>query len=535
MKLKYFYITLLIAITSSKQIKSDLFLSAQLAPEHVQGVKHLMDSVGSYPLTTVMSDGTVQQGMQNRKIKAMTPPKTWPILAHGNFTVLKPDPTAFQTYPSGSIIFPGYPDIAQKFDDMIENMKNNPEFIPFFRKVHINILNELYHYLMSIYTNFNLQHVGIKQNEKTGKIYISIPQFLNDEVLYDANKKTLIINHLINIIESQFNGAIRSYIRKIPQTFASFMGTTLIQNDYSIDLTQFLIKQIEPELKDYKQKYLKALASYLEFYQLYTSYLNKPHPKQKEFTAFVAIAEDINQFIYGDNFTDTAANKEIIAVQKMDPPLFYFEYDTMRALKIIPHLAKKLSANSQNIMWPEHIIDLANLGGVIDGHPMAYFRDDDDTVVQYSKKDIQEAKYPSNRLFICMQSGANSFEEQLIAQPDWLNSWDGVNNILRACFGDFSALLGLNILDPCMESLVKCVVVTQNGQDVNESDIVSPACKTLIESLKKEATKPTIPSLPVIPLTPNLLGPQQHPANSSIYTQSNLIPTAADIMQQGGQ
>ncbi|MCX5924293.1 MAG: hypothetical protein NTZ68_02630 [Candidatus Dependentiae bacterium] len=534
MKLKYFRITLLIAIaTSSLQINSDLFLSAQLTPEHTQGVKNLTDTVATYPLTVVTADGTLQQGIQNRTIKAMTPPGTWPILAHGNFTVLKPKPTAFQSYPSGATIFPGYPDVAAKFDAMIASMKDNPGFIPFFRKVHINALNELYHYLMSIYTNFNLQHAGTIVTP-SGKMQVSISKFLNDEQLYDANKKTLIINHLINIIESQFNGAIRSYIPKIPQTFASFMGKTLIQNDYSIDLTHFMVKQIEPELKAYKKQYLQALAAYLDFYQTYTSYLNKPHPKHTQhFTAFVAIAEDINQFIYGDSFADTeaskkltATDKELIAVQKMDPPLFCFGYDDMRALKLIPHLAKSISKSSKLIMWPDHIVEIANEGGVINGHPMAYFKNSEGKVVKGSQSD------PTNKLFLCMQSGANSFEEELIAQPDWLNSWEGVSRILSACFGDFSALLGLNIFDPCMESLIENVVATKNGTDPNETNVPAGTCKALMESWKKE--KVAIPSLPPVALTPNILGPQQHPANATIYTQSNLIPTLADITPQLG-
>ncbi|MFA5998468.1 MAG: hypothetical protein WC747_00405 [Candidatus Babeliales bacterium] len=528
MKLKYFCITLLIVVaTSSLQIKPDLFLSAQLTPEHTQGVKGLMDTVATYPLTTVMADGTVQQGIQNRTIKAMTPPGTWPILAHGNFTVLKPKATAFQVCPSGSALFPGYPDVAGKFDIMIASMKNNPGFVPFFRKIHINALNELYHYLMSIYTNFNLQHAGTILTQG-GKMQVSIPKFLNDEQLYDANKKTLIINHLINIIESQFNGAIRSYIPKIPQTFASFMGKTLIQNDYSIDLTQFIVKQVEPELVKYKKKYLTALAAYLDFYQTYTSHLHNPHPKHTEhFTAFVAIAEDFNQFIYGDSFANVAADKEAIMLQKMDPPLFCFGYDDMRALKLIPHLAKSLSKNSKKIMWPDHIVDIANHGGVINGHPMAYFKNSDGKVVKGSQGD------PTNKLFLCMQSGANSFEEQLIAQPDWLNSWEGVSRILSACFGDFSALLGLNIFDPCMESLVESVVATQQGKDPNETDLPAGTCKALMQSWKKETATAAV-SLPLATLTPNILGPQQHPANASIYTPSNLIPTLADITPTSG-
>src|SRR5690606_1788874 len=118
-------------------------------------------------------------------------------------------------------------------------------FIHFFNKIHLNILNELYSYLMNIYTNFNLQHVGVTQNTTNISITINIVDFLNNELTDDTNKKTLIINHLINVIESQMNGRIQALMPNIPTLFATTAGKTLIQNDYSIDLTDFIVQQTE--------------------------------------------------------------------------------------------------------------------------------------------------------------------------------------------------------------------------------------------------------------------------------------------------
>jgi hypothetical protein len=539
MRLKYFTIGLILC-AQLQQLHSSMFLSSQLTPEHAPGIKNLMDTVIPYPLTKVMPNGMIQQGMQNRTIKHMLASKfteqkedsngnkSRSILQGMNLTVLRPKGTAFQSYPAGAEIFPGYPDLSSKFDLMIQSFKSNPDFIPFFRKVHINALNELYHYLMSIYVNFNLQHVGIIQSPD-GSMHVSIPQFLNDEKEFHANKKTLIINHLINIIESQFNSAIRSYIPKIPQTFATAMGKTLIQNDYSTDLSQFIMKQVEPELFAHKAKYLQALALYLDFFQTYTSYLNKPHPKNEQhFTAFVDIAEKINQYLYGDNPSST--DKDAIAISKMDPPLFCFSYDDVRALKIIPYLAKSIPANSKKIQWPEHIVQAADTGMIVNGHPMAYFKTSDNKVVH---------KDQGGKLYLCMQSGANSFEEELIAQPEWLNSWEGVAKILGACFGDFSALLGLQILDPCMESLVENVVSTKSGKDPNATNLPAQTCKAYMESLSSEkAAKPAQPlSTPSLQSDPNLLAtapimpniPGLSPSMSLTPTMANLTPTASNV------
>lgn len=478
---------------SSSSASGQILLSQQLPPSLIQGAKNLNGTVLPYPFRTVRDDGMIQQGILNRTIKAMTPAKAIPILQNGRFSVLRAKPYAFKNYPGGSAIFPKYPKLSGKFDAMITDFQQNPHFIPFFRKVHINALNQLYHYLMGIYVNFNLQHTGIVQAQN-GNTQVSIPDFMTYEASYHANKKTLIINHLMNLIESQFNSAIRSYMTKMPQMYASFTGNILVHNDYSIDLTQFLDKEIvqgsnqtDAEKSSYNQvlsSYLQGLAKYLDFFQAYTGYLHTPHPKkERHFTAFVDISEQINQFLYGD--VDALQDKWTIAVAKMNPPLFTTNYDDIRALKIIPHLAKSLPKNSKKVMWPEHMVQAANEGVILHtgsgSNPIAYFRTKEGIVVKNNNNNRD------SKLYMCMRSGCNLFEEELIAQPDWLNSWEGVSKILSACFGDFSALLGLEILDPCMESLIKRVVDTQQGKD-DGAAICSEKCQALMNSWKKEKT-----------------------------------------------
>lgn len=507
-------LTVFLLVTPFDTLGSDILMSAKVADP--SKFKNLNDTVSSYPIRGVFPDGTIQQGVTNRTIKTMPPEKTWPILQRGNFSVLRSKKGEFAaSYPSGALLFPGYSALSAKFDAMIAVFQKNPHFIPFFRKVHINVLNQLYHYLMSIYVNFNLQHTGIVQ-AADGSLQVDIPAFIKYETEYASNKKTLIVNHLMNLIESQFNSSIRSYVPNLPQVYASYLGKTLVHNDYSIDLTRFLDQEVDAEIAENKKLYLQGLATYLDFFQEYTSHLQKVNLKKSQYSSFVDIAEKINQFLYGD--VQGSDDKAAIAITKMNPPLFSFNYDDMRALKIIPHLANSLPKNSLKIMWPEHIVQAANEGIILNiagqaPHPIAYFRTDLGTVVTNAAND------PGVKLFICMRSGQNLFEEELIAQPDWLGSWNGVANIMRACFGDFSALVGMEILDPCMESLISLVSEVKKGKDPALLGTSSATCANLIKTWKQPQVRVNqssnaannvsvgqIPNLPIanLPTLPNL-------------------------------
>lgn len=505
--------------------------------------KKLINSVKSYPSmgTFLNEDGTTHTAHQypnNRGLNGTLPPEIISTIRNGKFSVLRGKKEDFSNYPKGATLFADYPVLATKFDALINLMVTKPTFKAFFNKVHLNILNELYEYLMNIYTNFNLQHVGItetKNQQGNNSLVFNIPFFLQNETEYDANKKTLIINHLVNVIESQMNGKIKSIMPDIPHLFATSAGKTLIQNDYSIDITQFIIKQIEPGMVKYKQLYLEGLATYLSFFQEFTSLLLKPHPKKSQhFTAFVHVAEAINQFLFDSNTVEeknSDSKKQMAKIlKKMNPPLFTFNYDDLRALKLLPHLAKSLSLNSKSIEWPSHITTAAEQGTMVSGHPIAYFKDNNDKVVT--------EKQQATHLFIVLQSGANYFQEELVAQPDWLNKSDGVINIIRACFGDFSALLGLNIIDPCMETLVQNAVNLINGKQINEENSLALTCKSIlndITNLKENQSKSASTSQSA--KTDNILPPEntpgsipqpnepQTPSNNLIPTSNNLIPS----------
>lgn len=496
--------------------------------------KKLVESVTSYPITgTILSqDGhthRAQQMIKDRTLGGTVPINVQPVLKHGSFSVLRGKDTDFKNCPSGATLFPGYPSLAKKFDALINVMITQPKFKAFFNKVHLNVLNELYSYLMAIYTNFNLQHVGIKETQSgqgAVSLQFNIPTFLQNEADYEANKKTLIINHLVNIIESQMNGKIKSIMPNIPHIFATSAGKTLIQNDYSIDITQFTIQQIDPGMKKYKHIYLNGLATYIAFFQEYTSYLKQPHPEKKEhFTAFVDIAETLNRFLYGNidpdiKSSDPKQHMQLL-LQKMDPPLFTFNYDDIRALKLIPHVAKSLPAKTKSIGWPSHIVSAAENETFISNHPIAYFKDNNGKVVK---------KAQAKHLYVVLQSGANFFQEELLAQPDWLNSWSGVVNILAACFGDFSALIGLGILDPCMEALIHNAVDTMHGKTTEDKDSFVHACNILLTDMKNQKiAKIAPPKKAAISTGVTNIVQSQVSADRSTPSSDDLTPSDSDL------
>ena len=207
----------------------------------------------------------------------------------------------------------------------------------------------------------------------------------------------------------------------------------------------------------------------------------------------------------------------------MNPPILNFRYDDMRAIKIIPYLAQQLSPKSQNIMWPEHIVEAANEGLLYNSgdksHPIAYFRTKDNKVVKNYTNDT------SSDLYICMRLGDNIFEQILISQPDWLNSWEGIFNIMRACYGDFTAIIGMGILDPVMEALITNVQYIQNGKAAINSGPIYQKAKNLINSWSNSSQKNTplvstqlTTNIPVLPSLPNLSQTPQMPFTNMTST-----------------
>lgn len=441
---------------------SSMFVYGSFPESTSKKAKDLYDTTPSYPQMGFASERKASQIIQNRDNKAMPPLKTQRLFQGGNISILAMKRNEYIDAQAGSAFF-AQADIAQSFNKLCQTMQEKPYTIAFLRKIHINALNQLYHHLIGVYLNMILQSFGMQMTPQS-KLQLSIPLYLKQEETYNMNLKMLIIDHLINIIESQFNSTIRRYAPKMPQSMASYTGRFAICNDYSVDLTRFIEQQVDADLAEEKKEFLEVLALDLAFFNTYTSYLDKPHPKHPQhFSAFVAIAQDL---------AERTKNKEL----DIQPSFFHFEYDDIAALKVIPYLARKLTAQTKSVPWPEQMVQAANEGAILSSpgqieHPIAYFRNDQGRVVKNISGDTQDG-----RLYACLRSGQNLFEEEVINQPAWLNSWQGIIKILMACYGNLEALLDLDILDPCTTQLIEHGITTKQGGDANMQD--TPAlCK----------------------------------------------------------
>jgi|GEM_PF-1921069 len=452
------------------------------------------------------------QVMLNRTLKHTLPKAAHDCLKHGNLSVLHGKPTDYKNYPSGNVLFPHHPELNTAFSSLIDTFKQNQEFIKFFRKIHLNALNELYDYLMKIYANFNLQHIG--SSTINNRIVVDVQAYLQDEAKYATSKKTLIINHLVNIIEAQFNGAIRALMKGVPALLATHTGKTMIQSDFSVDLSYYILQQEEPILLNMQNSYLKLFGQYLSFFEGYTSYLQVPHATIPDLSEFTTVAQNIQQFLGTD---------ENAIIAKMDPPMFFFDADTFRALKIIPKIAQSLPQPAQSISWPTtliHSIQNKTLVPIQQGnmtfasHPIGYFRDQNGTIITDSAQAVG--------LYMVLEVGQNLYEQEILAEPAWMASVDGIISILRACLGDLHQLVGLNILDPITETVIaKSYNKAKNIPD--KQTPVSLLAEQMLNMLQQSATTPS----PAPSTTPSASTPTPVPAQPNL-PDINTLPTLPD-------
>lgn len=447
------------------------------------------DSNGKYTITPRVTNRSTRVGLNQFSINTART---------AQLSSLDGKKTDFTQYPSGSALFPGKPQLAQSLESLVQMLQENPDFIKFYRKVHLNVLNELYDYLMKIYTNFNLHHKG--SSDVDGKITTDIVAFMENEATYALNKKTLLINHLVNIIEAQCNSAVRALLPKVPHLTATHTGRALIQSDFSVDLTAVLTKQESAFLSQEHEKQLQQLGQYLLFFEEYTNYINQAGPVQG-INEFANIAQHLADFL-GDDI-DTM-------LTKTDPPLFFFDQESIRALKIIPQLILDMPTSTKQVIFPEEILHAAGTmqlakvnSGVtsVAAHPIAYFKDQYGNVVT---QDISQAR----SLYMVTMQGQTLFEQELLLEPDWMMNISEATNILRGCLGDIRALLGYNIIDPCTEAIIDKAYSLASGKPENQN--IQQRGQQWIQYIKSEQLKP--------------YGAQQN-SGTNTNTSSHLQPT----------
>lgn len=450
--------------------------------------------------------------------------------------------------PSSNNLFPDHAGLQAKFDAFIKALSGadsdftdatlkemsktvSPEelkkitaqqdtfktFIPKFSRLHFLVLYELYMYLMKIYTNCNLcttddMNEFVKFESKTTGMFL--------------NQKTMLINHLINLIEAQTNEFLRQKWPTFNKKIAGIGGVQLMRLESGADIG-YMVRDLDDDFKvfDYidvptqtamKQKqvtYLTVFGKYLSFFKEYTSDLLEDNP-ETGLNKFIDHAERIGKLIEDMHKQNSAAldsvksaskilsqniqstgvpspqttdQTKIIAdtvrkLPRINPPLFFYNDEVLRSLRLIPHIAKNIPATSAKIPWPKKYIEAAQrqtkiqtaggnpftIKGYESGIDLAEFFDANLNKVTNQ----QQARY----LIVNIPTSSKIYQQQLLAQPDWMNSSRGIMNMLRACLGDFSALLAdpdivkEDILDPCTKH-----VIYQGAQKADSNALGIPA------------------------------------------------------------
>lgn len=115
-----------------------------------------------------------------------------------------------------------------------------------------------------------------------------------------------------------------------------------------------------------------------------------------------------------------------------------------------------------------------------------------DILVAFYKNDRVNNK-DIKRLFVNIPTKDYIYEQELLPQPDWLNSQEGIIKMLQACLGDFSRLLdpafeNEEILDPCIQCIINKTAV-KAGLSVSANDKSCQAADAFIKGIKEQIAK----------------------------------------------
>lgn len=357
--------------------------------------------------------------------------------------------------PIAKIMIQPYTAAKQQFEQGKDSY-----FITYFSRLQITIQHELYQYLLSIYTAFNMTHIS------------DVWDFVKNEETQALNKKTMIINHLVSIIEAQANQAISQRFPNLPQHLATRTGAMMMKHDYGADLNLMIEGEelrlfedpnVQGFYKARRELYTEIFGKYLKFFKNYTATLQEDDPIYG--TKFVKHAQDIQKVINAAKppMAKTGSIQDKIrtlrSIKTINPPLFFYDEQALRGLRIIPKIASDLPPNSQKVPWPAKLVEDAQkrtpirdkFGNVTWNLPLAYFLDKNGEMTT----SLSQAK----RLFVNIPTGTDLYSQEVRPQPDWLNSTEGVMLMLRACLGDYMALFDPllkkeRILDPCLSCII---------------------------------------------------------------------------------
>ncbi|OQA35258.1 MAG: hypothetical protein BWY54_00667 [Candidatus Dependentiae bacterium ADurb.Bin331] len=397
-----------------------------------------------------------------------------------------------KNHPSGQTLFPTNSTFAALLNNFLSSIDKNNYFLVYFSRIHLVILHELYSYLMKIYTTFNMN------------VTRDLKEYLTNEPTQALNRKTHIINHFLNIIEAQSNQAITSRMPALPKHLATYTGNTLLLNhDYGADLNLLIENQelnvvsdpvVQQGIRDMRSDYLTIFGNYLQFFRAYTISLEQPDPTYG--SVFVRHATEIQKIM--SNATPTIDPNSPLnqratilrQIQLINPPIFFYDDETLRSLKVIPKTASTFGPKIQKVGWPTKVVqDAQNPKPIVDKNgivisklPPAYFVDAQGNQVT----NIASAA----RLYVNIPTLDHMYTQQILQQPTWLNSYQGVMLMLRACLGDFTALFDPIftdelILDPCMRCIIMNSAIKAGIVVSAQPAQVCQECQDYLSSLRK--------------------------------------------------
>jgi len=418
-------------------------------------------------------------------------------MASRAFTVSTSRFATKRNHPSGQELFPGNGGLAGELNNFLSAINQDDYFLVYFSRIHLIYLHQLYSYLMKIYTTFNMT------------VTKDIIEYLRNEQSQALNKKTHIINHFIAIIESQSNQAITNRMPALPQHLATYVGNTMyLKHDYGADLNLLIENQelnvitfdpatdkpeekqgvldVQKSIREMRINYLGVLGKYLLFFKNYTGALEQPDAQYN--SLFVRYAYDIQKIMAARTPTvDKSSLAQQIQtlrdIQLINPPMFLYDDETIRGIKVIIKTAQTFGPTTIKVPWPAQVIKDAQTGAlikdqngiVISNNPAAYFVD----------------AGGSRSLYVNIPTVDHMYSQEILPQPDWLNSAKGITLMLRACLGDFTALLDPLfekelILDPCLRCIIMNAAINAGimGQSARTQQICTE-CESYLNALQK--------------------------------------------------
>jgi hypothetical protein len=359
-------------------------------------------------------------------------------------------------------------DVAGRLAELLQTLQNDQQALAYVRKIQFFALNALFNHVVKIYTACNMTHAD------TALDYLQL------EERYAFNKKAYIIEHILDLIQSQLYQMLHNYFPVLPRHLAISAGGILMTHDYGADLQFLLEDQEEAFFKNDDQKNsahaalkatqtnsLKALRQYLDLFSVYTGALavdvniNRFIDSAKNIASALAVhestmqAEQLSQNVSSDMKTRTM---QIRHYKPINPALFLYNDTLVHALSVISFVVKKIPQGTKSVPWPAHLVKMAQEGthastkqGTMLNYVIAYFKDANGSVTN----NLQQAK----SLYVNIPTQTSLYEQEIARQPSWLNTQQGIIKIVRACLGDFSQLIDMGILDPCVEGVIKAARV----------------------------------------------------------------------------